>query len=64
MSAREFQITLFLSGERTERKIVAHSSIQALQTALRTVEDDGLQVAVICKPARADACSEMLKGLT
>lgn len=58
MTARAFEVTLISATERTVRNVIAHRSVQAILTALRTTQDQDAPLAIICKPLALSAGDE------
>lgn len=51
MSARAFEVSMIVSEtERIVRLVVAHGSVQAMLTALRTLHTQDAPLAILCKP--------------
>lgn len=58
MSARAYEVTLISATERTVRNVIAHRSVQAVLTALRTTPEQDAPLAIICKPLAISARDE------
>lgn len=51
MTARAFEVSMIVSEtERIVRTVVAHGSVQAMLTALRTLGTEDAPLTIICKP--------------
>jgi hypothetical protein len=50
LSPRPYEVTLISADVRTSQTVLAHSSMQALRTALNVFPEQGRSCALLCKP--------------